>query len=247
MSLHQKGSYRKRIVRLKGYIVAEQKYSNKCKKYFILFCFILLLSGCATNKKVYTEFSEKQIGQCKIAFLGLMSAMPEGEGSDLFQNPLLNTMISVEPVSQDISDQLSDKLYSLIEESRDYGMVNMKGNQTSGQNGYNPFSINAIKSIVKEISADFVITGYVYRMHEREGGKYSAANPASAAFDIYIIDINKGTISWRGRYDKTQKPLSENLLDFKSFLKFKGKWTDVYSLAEAGLKELVDDMPFKNR
>ena len=74
--------------------------------------------------KVYSEFPENQIGKHKIAFLGLRSAMPEGEGSDLFHNSLLDTMISAEPVSQDISDQLSDKLYMLIEESRAYEMIN---------------------------------------------------------------------------------------------------------------------------
>jgi hypothetical protein len=227
--------------------VAEKKIITKIIKYFMFFYLLLIFCGCATDKKIYSEFPEKQVGLCKIAFLGLRSAMPEGKNSDLFHNSLLNTMISAEPVSQDISDQLSDKLYTLIKESRDYEMVNMNGYQTSWQNDTNPLDIKIIKEIVKEISVDFVITGYVYRMHEREGGKYSAANPASAAFDIYIIDINKGTISWRGMYDKTQKPLSENLLDFKSFLIFKGKWADVYSLAEAGLKELVDDMPFKNR
>ncbi len=222
--------------------MTEQKYIIK---YFILFCLLFFFIGCATGKKVYSDFPEKQISQCKIAYLGFMSAIPEGEGSDLFHNPLLNTMISAEPVSQDISDQLSDKLCTLIEESRNYKMVNLKGYQASGHNSAGPIDINAIKAIVKEISPDFVITGYVYRMHEREGGKYASANPASAAFDIYFIDIKKGSISWKGSFNKTQKALSENLLDFKSFLKFKGKWTDVENLAESGLKELVDDMPFK--
>jgi hypothetical protein len=247
MSLQQKGFYRKLQAGFIGYIVVKQKHNHKSVKYFMLFCLLPIFCGCATGKKVYSEFPENQIGKHKIAFLGFTSAIHEGEGSDLFHNSLLDTMISAEPVSQDISDQLSDKLFTLIEESRAYEMINMKGYQASGKNGRSPLDIQVLKEIVKDISVDFVLTGYVYRMHEREGGKYSSASPASAAFDIYIIDINKGTISWRGMYDKTQKPLSENLLDFKSFLIFKGKWTDVYSLAEAGLKELVDDMPFKNR
>jgi hypothetical protein len=246
MSLQQKAYYRKSIVRERGCIVAEQKYISKFRKYLILFC-LLLFTGCATDKKVYSEFHEKQIGSCKIAFLGFMSAIPEGERADLFHNPLLNTMISAEPVSQNISDHLSDKLYTFIENSRNYEMLDIKRYQAYGQKSANIGDINSIKAIVKEYSVDFVITGYVYRMNERKGGKYSAASPASAAFDIYFIDIKKGSISWKGNYNKSQKSLSENLLDLKSFLKFKGKWTDVESLAEVGLKELVDDMPFKNR
>lgn len=227
---------------VKGFIVAEYKKFNGCKKYFFLFCLLLIFSGCATSKKVHSEFPERQIGSSKIAFLGLISAMPDGDGPDLFSNPLMNTMISAEPVSQDTSDRLSNKLYTLIEGLRNYNIINMKGYQTSGY-GTSPLDINAVKTLVKAISADIVITGYVYRMQEREGGEYSAVRPASTAFDIYFIDVKKGTISWSGSYDKTQKSLSENLLDFKSFLKFKGKWADVESLASAGLKELVDDMP----
>lgn len=226
--------------------MAEQKSNDILNKYFMFFCLIFLFSGCATGKKVYSEFPEKQIGPFKIAFLGLRSAMPEGEGTDLFHNPLLDTMISAEQVNQAVSDILSDKLYSLIQDARNYEMVNMKGYQISGYNSAKPLDINAIKGIAKEISADIVITGYVYRMHERKGGEYSAASPASAAFDIYFIDIKNGSLIWKGSYDKTQKSLSENLLDFKSFLKFKGKWVDVNSLSAIGLKELVDDMPFKN-
>jgi hypothetical protein len=222
--------------------MADKKITG-CKIFFTLFCLLFLFSGCATNRKVYSEFQERQIGPSKIVFLGLRSAMPEGDGTEMFSNPIINTMISAEPVRQDISDRLSDKLYTLIEGSRDYYMVNMKGNQTYEYGSAKPLDINAIKVIVKEISADIVITGYVYRMQEREGGEYSAVRPASVAFDIYFIDIKKGTVSWSGSYDKTQKSLSENLLDFKSFLKFKGKWADVESLALAGLKELVDDMP----
>ncbi|MBN1905949.1 MAG: hypothetical protein JW927_12720 [Deltaproteobacteria bacterium] len=223
--------------------MAEYKKFNECKKCFFLFCLLLIFSGCATSKKVHSEFPEKQIGSSKIVFLGLISAMPDGNGPDLFSNPLLNTMISAEPVSQDISDRLSDILYTLIEGSRNYNIINMKGYQTSGFNSADPLDINAIKALVKEISADFVITGYVYRIREREGSDYSANSPASVSFDIYIINLETGLIPWKGSYYKTQKFLSDNLLDFKSFLKFKGKWADVESLASAGLKELVDDMP----
>jgi len=223
--------------------VTEQKNHIRYKKYFILFCLLIIFSGCTTGKKIHSDLLESQVGSYKIAFLGLISAIPEGKSPTLFSNPLMNTMISAEPVSQDISNRLSDKLRALIEESRDYNMVNMEGFQTSGDHKASTLGLNAIKTLAKEISADIVITGYVYRMQEREGGEYSAVHPASAAFDIYLIDVKKGTISWSGSYDKTQKSLSENLLDFKSFLKFKGKWADVESLALAGLKELVDDMP----
>ncbi|NLA74016.1 MAG: hypothetical protein GX846_00810, partial [Deltaproteobacteria bacterium] len=195
---------------------------------------------CTGDAKIYSYFPEKQIAPFKIAFLGFKSAIPEG-GPDLFSNPLLHTIIRAEPVKQDISDRLSDRLYMLIEDSKNYNMINMRWDQKAGS--INPGDMNAVKALVKDISADIVITGYVYRMQEREGGEYASVSPASVAFDLYFLDVNKAAVSWKGRYDKTQKSLSENLLDFKSFLKFKGKWADVDTLALEGLKELVDNMP----
>jgi hypothetical protein len=209
----------------------------------MIFGIIIILNGCTTSKRVYSDFPERQIGPCKIAFLGLISALPEGNGPDLFSNPLLNTVVSAEPVSQNISDRLSDRLFSLIQESRDYNVVNMMMYQTTRYNSAKPLDADTIKAIVNGISADIAITGYVYRMRERDGTDYSANSPASVSFDIYFIELETDKILWKGSYNKTQKFLSDNLLDFKSFLKFKGKWADVDSLALAGLKELVDDMP----
>ena len=107
--------------------------------------------------------------------------------------------------------------------------------------------IKIIQSLGKAVSADVALTGFIYRIHEREGSDYSAASPASVAFDVYLINVKDGSFLWKKRFDRTQKSLSENLLEFKSFLKFKGKWVDADTLAEIGLNEVINSMPLKNR
>ena len=44
---------------------------------------------------------------------------------------------------------------------------------------------------------------------------------------------------WKGKYDETQKSLSENLLDASKFFKGGGKWVTAENLAEMGLTEML--------
>ena len=146
---------------------------------------------------------------------------------------------------------MSDILYTLLADSKDYDIVNLREiknltdpalYEKSSSDG-----IKIIQAIGKAVSADVAITGYIYRMHKREGTDYSVVSPASVSFDVCIVRVNDGSFLWKGSFDQTQKSLSENLLEIKSFLKFKGKWVDVDKLAEIGMEKLVAEMPLKNK
>ena len=218
-------------------------------RYFLIFLFIVLINGCSTKEKA--GFSVPPIEAGKIVFLGFKPALSPGQEPAMFHNPMTGGVVRSEPVSQAITDIMSDNMYTLLMDSKDYEFVNLREikNLTDPalfeENSHDPFKI--IQSIGKAVSADVVLTGYLYRMHEREGSEYSASSPASVAFDVYLISVKDGSFLWKDRFDKTQKTLSENLLEFKSFLKFKGKWVDADTLADMGLKELVNSMPLKSK
>ena len=105
--------------------------------------------------------------------------------------------------------------------------------------------IEIFQRIGRAFSADAVMAGYVYRWIEREGADYSVSRPASAAFDLYLIRPDDGRILWKGKFDKTQTSLSENILDVGTFIKGKGKWMTVGGLAELGLAEVLRKSPLK--
>ncbi len=85
--------------------------------------------------------------------------------------------------------------------------------------------------------------GYVYRWREREGTDYSVNRPASTAFDLYLIRSHDRAVLWKGRFDKTQRSLSENILDMETFIKGKGRWMTVDRLAKLGLSNLMSKFP----
>lgn len=99
------------------------------------------------------------------------------------------------------------------------------------------------KKIGKELKADYLAVGYVYRFVERVGYGYSSEHPASVAFEIHLIKIDDGSSVWRGLFDKTQKSLTENILDISSFFKGGAKWLTARQLTEQGIEEVFETLP----
>jgi len=93
------------------------------------------------------------------------------------------------------------------------------------------------------LDVDAVILGYIYRFRQRVGKRYSAELPASVAFGIYLIDVETGRILWRGYFDETQRPLSEDLFELGTFLKRKGRWITAKEMAHSALDEIFLTFP----
>jgi len=103
--------------------------------------------------------------------------------------------------------------------------------------------LNIFKKVGRELGADVLAVGYVYRYTEREGYNYSAEHPASVFFEIHLIKTIDGSIIWRGFFDKTQKSLMEDVFQISSFVKGGGKWMTARQLTEQGMNEIFKTFP----
>lgn len=95
----------------------------------------------------------------------------------------------------------------------------------------------------KELEADVVAIGFVFRYMERIGYDYSVEKPASVAFEINFINPKDGSIIWRGVFDKTQKSLMEDVFQIASFYKGGGKWLTARELAGQGMNQVFKTLP----
>jgi hypothetical protein len=100
-----------------------------------------------------------------------------------------------------------------------------------------------IRKLGKELRADAIVVGYVYRYQERVGTPYGAEKPASVAFELQLIDVKEGSRSWKATFDKTQYSLMENLFNFRFFVKEKGRWLTARELAEEGVEQIMPSFP----
>ncbi len=92
------------------------------------------------------------------------------------------------------------------------------------------------------VYADAVMTGRVLRYRERIGEEWGAKSPASVAFVLELWDVKRGDLIWSGRFDETQKPLSENLFALGEVTQRGIKWLRAEELALQGVKKAVGQL-----
>jgi hypothetical protein len=90
---------------------------------------------------------------------------------------------------------------------------------------------------------DAVLTGIITRYDDRQGNALLVDQPASVAYEAYLISARDGEILWRARFDETQRPLLDNLLLAGRFFKGGGVWQTNDTLARIGLERVVKTFP----
>jgi hypothetical protein len=119
--------------------------------------------------------------------------------------------------------------------------VVLRVEESGSDGGSDPISV--FRTVGEKFGAEAVLAGYLYRWREREGSGFAANRPASVAFDLYLIRPSDGAVLWRGKFDKTQRSLSENVFDAIPLFRGGGRWMRVEELAKLGLDDMMAQMP----
>jgi hypothetical protein len=93
------------------------------------------------------------------------------------------------------------------------------------------------------LEANFIVVGTVWRYRDRSGSAGGTTNPASVAFAFHLIDVASGKRVWTGKFEETQRSLSEHLLDAPTFFKRGAKWLTASELARYGVQEVFKKFP----
>ncbi len=227
--------------------MVEKVYNLKVPAlFFIITVVILSFVACSslyspTKGVSYGDMSEIR----KIAVLPLDRARTR-PGQDKATCVLVDKVYDVSEVPKEASLVMSDFLWKLLEnkarffpvpEGQCIGFLNaiIESNVKASQ-------IRLIQHFGKELGADAVLYGIIYRYREREGKDYSVERPASVAFALYLIRVKDGKVLWKYNFDETQRPLTSNLFKFKLFKEAGMKWVTARKLGEIGLKRAVDDL-----
>jgi len=103
--------------------------------------------------------------------------------------------------------------------------------------------LSVLKKVGADLAVDGIAYGYVYYYRERKGMPYSVEKPASVAFEIHLFRVSDGALVWKGRFDKTQASLMEDVLQASAFIRGGGKWLTARELAEEGIEDVVKTFP----
>ena len=207
----------------------------------------LLCGACHVVKGEAPQEAPPPIPLTRVVVSGFHPSIPPDGDPKIVRSPLTGAVFMAEPVSRKVARDLTNRLFEKLVERGDYVLVapDQAGTVYSKLLSSETVLTDAeiFQRMGRAFSADAVLTGYLYRWREREGTDYAVNRAASVAFDLCLISPLDGTVLWKDAFEKTQKSLSENLFDFRTFLKSKGRWMRAQELAAVGLAELVENLP----
>ncbi len=218
-----------------------------CSFYLALFIITSLLVACKSSVPVReTEALPLTNGKLLILPFKDMSAI-YGENVSL-RCPLCGNIFMTGKVTDDAEDILTQSLISLMESRKGgelipSGQVQGVWSEMLSRDEDRLSELDQIVETGRILGADVVMAGYVYRFRERIGTGYSVDSPASAAFDVHLVDVTSHSILWIGHFDETQRSLFENLFKIGEFLKRKGAWVTVNKMAVSALEDMLKTFP----
>lgn len=216
---------------------------------FLTAAYLALSGGCYLLETHVSHEKTSLPGIGKVVVVGFQAALSEGEESNVVRGPLCGTSFEAEPVPADVVRKMTAILFDRLSAAERYELV------SPGQaRGVYPSVIESdlhvaisrleiLQDVERTFGADAVLVGHIYRWQEREGSDYAVNRPASVAFDLYLLSSADTKILWKAKFDKTQKSLSENILDLGTFFEGRGRWMTVEKLAVIGLRKILAEMP----
>ena len=121
-----------------------------------------------------------------------------------------------------------------------------KVEEALSQSERSQFELKPLRSSIqlgRTLNMNFIFIGFVFRFEERIGSHIGAEKPASVGFDVHLIRLRDEKIVWTGKFDETQRPLSENVLKIGSFFRRKASWLTAEELSSVGMDEMLKKFP----
>lgn len=149
--------------------------------------------------------------------------------------------------AKDINHKITDMFFNQLSVNTNFNLVSKEGIKAITSpykiDSFNKENFSNAISILKNRKIDGVVMGEISRYSERRGTALSVSKPASVAFDIYLFSVESNTILWSASFNKTQRPLSENVLEMGSFLKGGGTWQTSEQMTLLAIEEIIRRFP----
>ena len=224
---------------------------NNTRFFFFIVCLGVLVAGCHIYERRPPDEAPYVLPIETLAVFGFLSSPLPAEEGNTVRSPLTGSVFLRGPVPLEMPEQLTVSLYVRLSRRLSVEFISpdivRQVFLTVKDTSYNSHDREILRKTGESLLADAVLAGHVFRWQERIGTDFSVSRPASVAFELALLRVADGSLIWKGRFDKTQASLAEDLLDLGTFLKGKGRWMSVEDLAEIGLLELVEQLPVGKR
>jgi len=208
---------------------------------------LLVILGCHHRDTTAVPASEGKTVFERIAVAPFQRVLPENDREGVVKCPLCGTIFTADRTAG-TPEKIIEALF-LRQVEKNHKIIVMAGDRVAGiQQRVSATSVKiplrqTLRELGRELGAEAVVIGYVYRFRERKGVSYAVEQPASVAFDLHLLRVDDGAIVWKGHYDRTQTSLMEDLLQVDSFIRQRGRWATAEDLAADGVAQIFKSFP----
>ena len=209
---------------------------------------VFLLGACATQGGPVIRLQGDLTKIEKVAVLPYINMTTiHGEGATI-SSPLTGRVFVTGPVAKRADQFLTEQVVSRMQQDIAFKMVparnaNIILNTVADGKGLSWNRRMQLAETGRQLGADAIMVGHVYRFRERVGTNLAANSPASVAFDLYIIDCQQESVVWSAFYNYTQQALNDNLGGMSNFVRRGGRWVTAEELATLAIENMFADLP----
>ena len=182
----------------------------------------------------------------KVAVMPFMAGI-EGTGADRqLTHPLDCTLAqfceAVNELGLRAEEVLTREMQTALERRLDYRVAPLQQAETT----FDAIPMDRTQDTPRQIAkrfgqalgADHVLLGKVWRYRERQENQ-----GASVGFVVYLIEVENGRRVWRGRFDRTQTSLFDDLRESRAFFAGGARWLSAKELGRLGIEQMLATFP----
>ena len=207
----------------------------------LLFLLLFCLIGCSFGPgNIQTKYSA-DLDARRIRRIAVIPPSGMITAEQKPKIPFTSTSASEAKISeQEAADLLARLVYSTVLPMSGWQIVADSEVREAAQSVSEGNEPSRLRQLGQMVYADAVLTGRIIRYRERVGNELGAKSPASVAFVLDLVDVRRGDVIWSGRFDETQRSLSENIFALGDILSQGGiKWLTAEQLTHEGVKKAV--------
>jgi hypothetical protein len=202
----------------------------------VTLCSLLaLLASCSTRSGGQTEEAEKQIRPLSSVVVLPAEIATEKEAAGETGDDV------------DLRKGAAFVDLAMAEELQDFSKVRVlsrKQIEDLMEEGSAADAVDVIDHLGRVLHSDAVLQTTVFRYRQREGGEYAVESPASASFQMRLVEVKTRAVLWSADFDETQESLLSNILAFNKAQSRGFKWVSVENLVRQGIKERIAECPY---
>jgi len=211
---------------------------------FVLLLAVMLCTGCSMIGGGQQVTKLPQLKKIAVLPMDRASSKPASERPTC--NISRKSPVTSYYVTPEAADRVTRILYSLVLKDPRFKQVSQ--GQCLGllnsilQKNVKSSELRILRSFGKDLDADAILYGKLYRFRERIGSPYAVKTPASVAFSLILVRVTDGAVLWRYSFDQTQEALTSNLLNWRFYKEQGMRWVTAEELAAYGLEQAVKEL-----